>query len=153
MATLLQQSENLKKLNESVIERQIFKALKEAEVAVLQANKEQLSRGENAEKKIVGEYAIRTEEYADAKGTFTNVPKDAGMPYNFNWTGEFLKGFTLSVSTTEARINSTGVGSGGKREFLTSENLFGLNDENLKKIIQSEILPFIHSFARKTLNI
>lgn len=152
MATLLQQSENLKKLDAKTIEIQIFKALKEAEVAVLKANKEQLDKGDDSEGNPVGVYDKVTEMMAEFSPK-PNKPKEEGKPYNFDWTSKFLKGFTLSVSGTEATISSTGVGSGGKREFLTTHNLFGLNDDNLSIIIKKEIIPFIHSFARKTLNI
>jgi len=152
MATLLEQSENLKKLDAKTIEQQIFKALKEAEATVLKANIEQLDKGDDSEGNLVGVYAKATEGYAKLE-PIPNKPKKEGAPYNFDWTSEFLKGFTLSVSGTEATISSTGVGSGGKRDFLTSNNLFGLNDDNLNTIIQKDILPFINSFARKTLNI
>ena len=153
MATLLQQSENLKKLNESVIEQQLFKAIREAEVVILDANKEQLSKGENYLGGEVGRYSPYTQGFADAKETFTNVPKKEGSLYNFDWTGDFLKGFKLGINGNEATITSNVLGDDSKLNFLLNNNLFGLNDENLKKIIQSEILPFIHSFARKTLNI
>lgn len=152
MATLLQQNENLEKLDEKTIETQIFKALKEAEVAVLKANKEQLDKGDDSEGNPVGVYAKATEMMAEFE-PIPNKPKKEGAPYNFDWTSEFLKGFTLSVSSTEAIISSTGVGSGTKRDFLTTHNLFGLNDDNLSIIIQKDIIPFINSFARKTLNI
>ena len=129
----------------------MFKALKIAENKVLEANRFQLLKGENSEKKIVGEYSPFTEIFADRDGIST--PKTPNSPFNFNWTGEFLKGFELSISGDEATISSTGTGSGGKQAFLTSNNLFGLNDENLKVIIRTEILPFIHKFARQTLKV
>ncbi len=99
MATLLQQSENLKKLDEKTIETQIFKALKEAEVAVIKANIEQLDKGDDSEGNQVGVYKKATEMIAEFDPT-PNKPKDFGKPFNFDWTGEFLKGFTLSVSGT-----------------------------------------------------
>ena len=151
MATLLQQSENLKKLNESVIERQIFKALKEAEAAIIKANKEQLDKGDDSDGNQVGVYAKDTQGYAD----YDNVDerKTINTPYNFEWFGTFYRGFTLSVSGTTATISSTGIGSGGKREFLTKNNLFGLNEDNLRVIVQRDIIPFVNRFARRTLKI
>ena len=81
------------------------------------------------------------------------VKKGVGDPYNFEWSGSFFSGFELSVQGIEATISSTGVGSGGKKKFLTTNNLFGLQEDNLKTIIKQEILPFMHKIARETLGI
>ena len=149
MATLLEQIKNLEKLDEKTVLNSIFDAIKKAQKLFLEANKNQLLKGENSEGQIVGEYSPYTEVFADRDGIFT--PKTPGSPYNFNWTGEFLKGFFLNVDNDGVTIGSSGVGTGGKKDFLTNENLFGLTDENLSKIIQKEIIPFINTFARKTL--
>ena len=129
----------------------MFQALKKAENKVIEANKNQLLKGENQLGDIVGVYSPYTEIYADRDGILTD--KTPGSPYNFNWSGDFYDGFNLSISGDEATISSVGVGSGDKKEFLTTSNLFGLNDENLKEIIQSEIIPFINQFARNTIGI
>ena len=149
MATLQEQIKNLERLSQKVIVKKIFEGLKLAEAKVIQANKNQLVLGKDVEGNVVGEYSPYTEAFAEK--IFT--PKTPGMPYNFQWTGEFYKGFNLKVSGEEATISSTGVGSGGKKEFLTTNNLFGLNEEELGVIIQKEILPFIQKFSRETLNI
>lgn len=153
MATLLEQSENLKKLDENTVFNQIFKALKKAQTDVLNANREQLSQGKRPDNTIVGVYAKATEGFANRDSTFTSVEKKQGQPYNFQWTAEFFKGFQLDVSGDEATISSTGVGSGGKQSFLTQSGLFGLSDDALSIVIRKDILPFINNFARKTLNI
>jgi len=151
MATLLEQINNLKKLSPSEIEKQLFLAVKKSEAEFIKLNKGQLAQGKNAEDKIVGEYSPFTEVFADRDGIATS--KTPGSPYNFQWSGDFYDGFSLSVTGTEATIFSTGIGSGGKKEFLTTNNLFGLNNENLAKVIKDEIIPFINNFARTTLNI
>lgn len=151
MATILEQIKNLEKLDEKTVLNSIFAAVKKAEKLFLDANKSQLLKGENSEGKIVGEYSQYTEGFADRDGILT--PKTPNSPYNFNWTGEFLKGFLLNVDGDGVTISSSGIGTGGKRDFLTNENLFGLTDENLSKIIKDEIIPFVNAFARKTLKI
>tara|TARA_R110000787_G_scaffold175266_1_gene287751 strand:+ start:1894 stop:2349 length:456 start_codon:yes stop_codon:yes gene_type:complete len=151
MATLLQQVKNLEKLSQKAVTEEIFQALKKAEKEIISLNQGQLSKGQDSEGDIVGEYADITQSYADADRINNN--KSAGDPYNFNWFGDFFDGFELSVSGVDATISSVGVGSGGKKDFLTTNDLFGLTDENLKFIIKTEILPFIHKFARNTLNL
>ena len=151
MATLGQQIKNLEKLNEKAIVSQLFKAVKEAENKFIEFNKAQLGSGENIYGGIVGLYAESTQGYADRDGISNKKP--VGEPYYFDWFGDFYKGFNLSISGEEATISSTGVGSGDKKEFLTTNNLFGLNNENLTKVIKDEIIPFINRFARATLKI
>ena len=151
MATLLEQSVNLKKLDAKTIEKQLFIAIKKVEGEAIKANKLQLVKGEDVEGNNVGNYALSTQGYANADGI--PVPKKFGEPYNFTWSNKFFGGFKLALGNDHITLYSTGVGSGNKKAFLTTNNLFGLNDENLKVIIQKEIIPFINSFARQTLNI
>lgn len=151
MATLLEQSENLKKLDENTVFNQIFIALKKAQKQVLDANRAQLSEGKRPDESTVGVYAKATQSFATRDGI--SKSKKEGDPYNFDWFGDFFKGFTLEVSGDDATISSTGVGSGEKEAFLTQSGLFGLSEEALSIIIRKDILPFINNFARKTLNI
>ena len=151
MATILEQIKRLEKLSEAEITKQLFIAVKKAENKFIELNKLQLGQGENVSGGIVGIYSENTQGYADADGISNKKP--AGDPYYFDWFGDFYKGFSLTVSGEEATIFSTGIGSGGKADFLTTNNLFGLNDENLSKVIKDEILPFIHNFARTTLKL
>ena len=129
----------------------MFQAIKKAEKEVIELNKVQLGSGENIYGGIVGLYADITQSYADSDGISNKKP--VGEPYYFDWFGDFYKGFSLTVSGDEATLFSTGVGSGDKENFLTTSDLFGLNDENLDKLIREKILPFINKFARATLKI
>jgi len=151
MGTLGQLSRNLEKLNEKAIVDALFSAVKKAEDEFIRLNKSQLAQGEDYLGNIVGVYAKDTQWYADYEGV--SVPKTAGDPYNFSWTDDFYKGFELTIKGDEAVISSKGVGSGSKKNFLINSNLFGLNNENLDKVIKDEILPFLLKFSRKTLNI
>ena len=152
MATILQQQKKLEKLSPKVTIENIFQALKHAEKLVLDINKSQLSDGDNSLGDNVGTYHPDTQAYYDAD-SINRVTKSSGDPYNFDWSGSFFDGFELSVQGIEATISSTGVGSGGKKKFLTTNNLFGLQEDNLKTIIKEEILPFMHKIARETLGI
>ena len=129
----------------------MFQAIKKVEGQAIKANKLQLVKGENVEGDIVGNYAKTTQAFADRDGIY--APKKFGDPYNFTWSENFFGGFKLALGNNHVTLFSTGIGSGDKKEFLTTNNLFGLNDENLKLIIQQEIIPFINKFARATLKI
>ena len=129
----------------------MFQAIKKAEKEVIELNKGQLDKGENYLGDEVGRYAESTQRYADSDNV--DERKTFDTPYNFEWFGTFYRGFSLTVSGDEATLFSTGVGSGSKEQFLTTNNLFGLNDDNLKLIIQTKVIPFINKFARATLKI
>lgn len=151
MATLLQFTQNLKNLKESQIVASIFKEIKKIEAKIIKLNKDKLTIGENVEGQIVGEYSPYTEVFADRAGIFTS--KTPNSPYNFQWSGEFYKGFFVSVNGSEATISSKGIGTGDKKDFLTTNKLFGLQDADLIDVIQTDLLPFIQKEIRRTLNI
>lgn len=153
MATILEQIKRLERLNEAEITKQLFLAVKKAEDKFIAFNKLQLSEGKNALGVEVGKYKVRTQTIADLFEPKPIKPKEAGSPYNFQWSGDFFDGFKLGINGDEATILSNALGSDDKLHFLTSNNLFGLNDENLAKVIKEEILPFINNFARRTLKI
>jgi len=151
MATILEQIKRLERLNEAEITKQLFLAVKKAEDKFIALNKSQLDKGEDYLGNIVGHYSKHTQGYADADGI--RKSKKEGDPYNFDWFGDFFDGFKLGINGDEATILSNALGSDSKLDFLTTHNLFGLNDENLAKVIKEEILPFINNFARRTLKI
>ena len=152
MATILEQIKRLERLNEAEITKQLFLAVKKAENKFIALNKSQLSEGENYLGVEVGTYKARTQKKA-LSNPKPKKSKNVGDPYNFEWSGDFFDGFKLGVNSDEATIFSTGIGSGEKANFLTTKDLFGLNNENLAKVIKEEILPFINNFARTTLKI
>ena len=151
MATILEQVRNLEKLSEVEITKRLFIAIKKAEGIAIKANKLQLVKGEDVDGDIIGHYAESTQAFADRDNIF--APKKFGDPYNFTWSENFFSGFKLALANDHVTLFSTSVGSGSKKEFLTTNNLFGLNNDNLEKVIKDEILPFIHKFARQTLKV
>ena len=151
MATILEQQKRLEKLSPKITVNNVFAALKEAEKIIIATNQFQLNKGEDSDGNIVGVYKRGTQGYATDQRPIKD--KIQGEPYNFQWFGDFFDGFELSVSGIDATISSAGVGQGGKKAFLTTNNLFGLQEDNLKKIIKEEILPFMNKVARDTLMI
>jgi len=80
--------------------------------------------------------------------------KTAGQLYDFNNTGNFLRGLEIEVrpNLVEMDIFSTGTGSGDKSIFFAGyTNLFGLNRDN-NHILQYEIiLPELLIWIKKRL--
>ena len=129
----------------------MFQAIKKAEKEVIELNKGQLDKGKDVFGNVVGRYKATTQSFANADGI--SKSKKEGDPYNFSWYGDFLDGFELAINNEEVTILSNVQGSTEKLNFLTTNNLYGLNDENLKLIIQTKVIPFINKFARATLKI
>lgn len=153
MATILEQRRNLEKLNENAVISELFKALKDAEKLIIDLNKGQLKNNEDNQQVLFDNYAESTEN----NWRFVDPPLDpsykvTGNKYNFEWSGEFLSGFNLSISGEEGTISSTGM-SGEKQDFIEASNAIGLNDESLKIVIRKRLLPHLHKFARQTLKV
>lgn len=143
----------MERLNEKAIVRELFKALKDAQKLVLDLNKSQLKNNEDNQRGLFDNYAPRTESY----WRFADPPQDPSYKvtsnkYNFEWSGEFLLGLNLSISGEEGIIGSTGM-NGEKQAFIESSDAIGLNDESLKILIRTKLLPQLNNFARTTLKI
>jgi len=158
MATLAQQLKKAKRLNEKALLKSSFKFIKSIEKLVFDANLKQLEQGENAESQVLEHknkrYSGHYTRYTAENSQDALLPKEEGKLYNFVYSGDFIKGFTMQVFTDKVVINSKGTGSGDKQLFFDGyDSLFGLTDDNLKAVIKTRLLPFILTDIRKTINV
>lgn len=108
-------------------------------------NTSQLQRGVDSKDSKLSDYESEVYyEFKASQGLAT-----AGRTYNFFVTGSFYEGFVVKESGNDFRIDSTDE----KRGFLvsiSSEDIFGLTDENLDEYIQEYFLPdFEKEFRRQ----
>lgn len=102
-------------------------------------------RLENDDSTYSGYYTEKTEAiYNNSPNWTARKPKVAGDPYNFDMTGAFLTGFQLYIEGGVVSIDSAGTETNADkaRFFMGYEDLFGLTDENLEKVITEKVLPF-----------
>jgi len=127
----------------------LFVEIKKAEKYFLEAQKEQLGRGENRDGKIIGTYSQATENIAKLENT--RKPKIAGQAYNFEYYGDFFDDMVLDVFEDSASFFSTDP----KTEELIKkyEGLFGLQEDELEKIIKDIIAPAFSNEIRKVLQL
>lgn len=95
-----------------------------------------------------GFYSLTTEILSGGK-------KKAGDPYNFFDTGLFLKSLFAKKDGNSIVFGSSDPKTKlilSNRRLLSNE-LFGLNDENLRVVIREELLPMYLKFIRKELEI
>lgn len=142
------------------VKNNLFDYIQTLEALFFDANISQLQGGENAkggslknsDGKYSGFYTETTELIAKRENPL--APKVAGELYNFIYEGDFKKGFELFIKSEDLELFSTGLGDSRKQAFFDGyKHLFGLKDENLKAIIDKELLPFIQHYYRERLGV
>ena len=150
MANFLQVQKAASQIKPAKVKSEFFKYIRSVENLFFDFNIDQIEDSQNAEGQLLknrnrrfkGVYAESTKNFALIDGITT--PKVPGTPYNFLWSGEFLKGFQMFIRNGDLSFFSTGTGSGEKADFFKGyDDLFGLTDENLNRVIESELLPFL----------
>lgn len=140
------------------IEKELFEEIRRIEHFLINLNILQIEESkdsfdntlENSNSFYSGVYQESTAAIASLESTV--APKVAGQPYNFAWTGDFIKGFVLDIRNKTISLNSTGTGGGDKAVFFAGyQNLFGLTDESLSKVVREKLLPFFINFFRTQL--
>jgi hypothetical protein len=112
-------------------------------------NREQLFKdSKDVFEREIGTYSLATER-------ITGGRKKAGQPYNMFDTGDWQRGFFAKVQGDAVLFGTTD----GKTEKifenprLKSNDLFGLTDKNLNKIIRELIKPLYIKEIRSILNV
>jgi len=83
-------------------------------------------------------------------GVYAPGYKKSGL-YDFFETGTFIKGLFAEVRNNEIFVDSTGKGSGEKSLFFAGyNNLFGLNEDSMKKL-RAIIMPELQAYLKRKL--
>lgn len=160
MANFLELQKRVKGIKPSQVRRDFFRYIRAIEKKFFDLNIEQIEDSKDAKGKLLehknsrfsGVYTQLTDDIAKNENPLAE--KKAGEPYNFLWTGDFLKGFELFVKNGSLELFSTGTGNGDKADFFDGyEHLFGLTDESLKEVIDVYLLPFLLEFYNKKIGI
>lgn len=127
----------------------LFAEIKRYENIFLNLNKKSLGKGESSTGEIFGTYSQLTEQIASQENP--RKPKRAGELYNFEYTGGLFDGMELVFGNNEVLFTSTD----SKTAFLRVKypDLFGIQDEDKKEVIQKVILPAFINQIRLKLNV
>jgi len=134
-------------LSENNLEKILFSFLKSIQSELASKNVEQLNKQHvDIYGDAIGFYSKTTEILSFGK-------KKAGQPYDMKDTGEFLSKFYANVSNNIITFGSTDPKTDDilDNPNLLSVDLFGLTDENLNEVINSNILPFMLQYSAKEL--
>lgn len=158
MATLYEQLKKAKNLNSQRISDELFNFIKSIQNKFTELNKEQLNKkSQDIFGDPIGYYSMATESITANEvllGKRSNIKK-AGTPFTMEDTGDFLKGFYIEIKNEMIFFGS----KDGKtplildNDNLLSRDLFGLQDDNLRELIEKDLLPFVLKFVRKELDV
>lgn len=149
MANFHQQLTKAKKLQPARLQRDLFKHIRSIEKFILDKNKEQIEEdSQDINGKPIGYYSYATE-------IITGGVKKKGSPFTGVDTGDWFKGFYMQEVSGVVRINSKDPKTVDilRSDAWLSDDLFGLTDKNLKKVIAEKLLPFLLKHIRSILEI
>lgn len=149
MATLYQQLQKSKKLKRENIKRDLSRFIRSIEKQIVDLNKEQIETdSKDIHGNAIGFYSYATDLISGGK-------KKQGDPFTGVDTGNWFKGFYMQEVSGVISLGSSDPKTHDilSSEHWLSEDLFGLTDENLDKVIEENILPFIIQNSRLILNI
>lgn len=158
MATLYEQLKKAKNLSSQRISDELFNFIKSIQNKFVDLNKEQLNKNsQDIFGDPIGYYSMASEIITMNEvllGQRTGI-KEAGTPFTMEDTGDFLKGFYIEIKNDMIFFGSKDVKTPLilDNENLLSRDLFGLQDNNLRELIENDLLPFVLKFVRKELDV
>ena len=155
MATLKQALKQVNKIQTNNIEIVLFSIIKSIQKEIIEANKEQLSKGKDVFNKTIGLYSRATEVITTNQyllGQRKDIKK-AGTPFTAQDTGDFFKGFYLEIVGDTFRLFSKDPKTHEILDTWQSDALFGLTEQKLREIVLRDILPFLLKHIRNTLEL
>ncbi|MEM6697418.1 MAG: hypothetical protein AAF599_03410 [Bacteroidota bacterium] len=145
MATIRELQKTAKRLTSRKIQSDLFRFIRKIEKELAAYNVATLHEdSQDVFGKPLGFYSVATEIITDGR-------KKAGEPFNLLESGDFLDGLFAKVSRDSIFFDTK---DSKKREVLDnllSDNIFGLQDQDLQKVIDARILPFFLKYFRKEL--
>ncbi|WP_435415867.1 hypothetical protein [Polaribacter aestuariivivens] len=147
MATLIQQLKRAEKLTPEKIVNDVFKFIRSIEKELVAYNQSTLfNDSEDIFGKPIGFYSSGTE-------IITKGQKKAGEPFDLKDTGDLLESIFSKVQNDSIFFGATDPKLKDVLKNTLSDDLFGLQDEDLNQVIKTRILPFLQGYIRKGLGI
>lgn len=158
MATLYDQLEKAKRIDSKTISDALFDFIKSIQKKFTDLNVEQLNKNsQDIFGDPIGFYSFATESITTEQVLFGQRRdiKKAGSPFTMKETGDFLKGFFIEVRGEAIYFGSKDIKTPLilDNDSLLSTDLFGLQDENLRGLIDKDLLPFVLKFIKEKLDL
>lgn len=145
MATFLQAQKSAKKLTPQKIRIDLFRFIRTLERELALYNRAKLFiDSQDVNGNPIGFYSKTTE-------IITNGRKKEGQPFNLFEKGDFLGKLFSKVQSDSIFFDTKDPKKNDVLQNLLSKDIFGLQDQDLRKAIDEKILPFMLKYFRKKL--
>jgi len=149
MANFQQHLEKSNQLQPDKVSKALFLFIRSIEKQILDKNKEQIfEKSQDIYEQALGFYSFSTEQ-------ITKGRKKKGDPFDGKESGDLFNQMYMQEVSGVVRFGSKSPHYAEilKSKSWLSKDIFGLTDENLNKLIETELKPFIISHYRKILDI
>jgi hypothetical protein len=134
------QREVRKTLTPERISNDLFGYIRTLERELADINRDTLNKkSQDTDGKPIGFYSFATE-------IITRGRKAKGQPFDLEETGDFLKSIYAKVDQESIFFDATDPKIGEILKHTLSDDLFGLQDGDLNKVIDEKILPFFVTY-------
>jgi hypothetical protein len=145
MGTIFDLQTRAKKLTKTRIKNDLYRFIKTLEEELAAYNRATLfEESEDVKGKPIGFYSPATEIISDGE-------KKAGEPFTLKDKGDFLDGLFAKVQKDSVFFDTKDSKKKEVLKNLLSEDIFGLQKEDLNKVIDRKLLPFFQNYFRKQL--
>lgn len=152
MATILKTKERLSSLkSQGKIEAALMVEVARFSGILVDLQQNRLEKGLDTLGNIIGRYSQATESIAIFGKSKPIMPKKAGQPFNFQWTGGFFDGMFVKVNKKEVVFGSKSPTS--KDLLLRYSDLYGLDRASQVEFASKYIYPAFMSKIRSQLEI
>lgn len=147
MATLIEQYERARKLTPQKIVEDVFKFIKSIEKELVAYNVATLHQdSEDVDGNPIGFYSTATELITDGR-------KKAGEPFDLLESGDFLESIYTKLQKDSILFDASDPKKKEVVRNLLTNDVFGLQDADLKKVIETRVTPFYQRYLHKGLGI
>lgn len=145
MATFQEAQNRAKKITRQQAKDDFLKFFRSVLPLLVEANQTNLLiESEDIFGNPIGFYSKATEE-------ITGGRKKEGEPFDLFETGEFLAGFFAEMRGDEAIFDTSDSKKGKVIAQTLSKDLFGVQDKDLKKVIDEKLRPFLQKYYKALL--
>ncbi|MFC5046897.1 hypothetical protein ACFSTE_15775 [Aquimarina hainanensis] len=154
MPNFLQVQQKAIKLTPEKVRKDLFKFIRSLESYLAELNRKQIhEKSQDVNGNPLGFYSpatefITTNNLLLGKG---GKIKKAGDPYDLKDTGDFLNNLFVKVDSDSVFFDTKDPKKQKVLKNLLSDDLFGLSDKELKKVIDKKISPFLLQYYKNNL--
>ena len=154
MEALIHLQKKAQRLTPEKVRSDFFNFIRGLETYIAEFNKEQLNKdSKDIFENPLGFYSKATEyiSFNNALLGKGNKIKKEGDPYDLEDTGDFLKSISASVESFSLVFKATDPKTDKVLKNLLSNEILGLSDKDLNKVINEKFIPYMGEYYLKNI--